>query len=434
MKVIKGITTVMVSSIVLSSGIVQAPSMAYENQMEHVADMINQSSELYVSGAGIHRKKLLDRGKIQEIADVYRNSEKKKFRDAGIKKFDIVLDFPNNVSIKLISKKVDGVYIGRCSIGERYEYFSTDENIYDEIVGLIKSTNEYVDIYNTGDIVREGDYAVTSVEISKATYSNAESAIITGPGGTPDTLSSAPLSGFLKAPILVTDKNKLRGEVKDEIQRLGVKNIYITSGTNIVGQPVREELKSLGYSITDLSSRDRYHTAENVAEFILKNSNEGDVDKTILINGKNYADAPSISAFAYREKAPILLTNGNILRKETLDIIKNKENLLIVGGDNSVPKCMEDRLNDYYIKVGRLHGDNRYETSQQIVSGLFFDNRKLLVTGGKDDMAAGIIAAGYCSENRRPLLMIKKGDEFNKNLKNRDLLYLTKKAYEDLNK
>ena len=434
MKIIKGITTVMVSSIVLSSGIVQAPSMAYENQMEHVADMINQSSELYVSGAGIHRKKLLDRKKIQEIADVYRNSAKKKIKDAGIKKFDVTLDFPNDVSIKLVSNKVDGVYIGRCSIGDKYEYFSTDENIYEEITGLVKDTNEYVDIYNTGDIVREGDYAVTSVEISKATYPKAESAIITGPGGTPDTLSSAPLSGFLKAPILVTDKDKLREEVKNEIQRLGVKNIYITSGANIVGPSVREELKSLGYRITDLSSKDRYHTAENVAKFILKNSEGTDVDKTILINGQNYADAPSISAFAYREKAPILLTNGNILRKETLDIIKNKENLLIVGGKSSVPQSMEDRMNDEYIKVGRLHGKDRYQTSQQIVSGLFFDNRKLLVSGGKEDMAAGIIAAGYCSENSRPLLMIKKGDQFNKNLKNRDLLYLTKKAYEDLNK
>ena len=434
MKNIKVIATVMASSIFLSSGIVQAPSMAYENQIDHVADMINQSSELIVMGNGINQRKLLNKRKIQEITDIYRNSVKKKIDNINMKKFDLILDFPNDISIKLVSGKVDGKYIGMCSIGNKNEYFSTEEDIYESILNIIKNTKKYVDIYKTGEIVREGDYAITSVELSKATYPNAENVIITGPKGTPDTLSSAPLSGFLQAPILVTDSNRLRREVKDEIERLGAKNIYITSGTDVVSKSVRDELISQGYKIIDLSSGNRYQTAERVARYILDNSNSGNnIDKTILINGQNYADAPSISAFAYRETSPILLTNGKILRKETFEIIKNKENLLIVGGENSVPKAMEEKLNNNYIKIGRLKGKDRYETSQQIVSGLFSDNSKLLVSDGKEDLGAGIVSAGYCFENNRPLLMIKKGNKINDKLRKRDLLYLTKKAYEDLN-
>ena len=119
--------------------------------------------------------------------------------------------------------------------------------------------------------------------------------------------------------------------------------------------------------------------------------------------------------------------------QETFEIIKNKENLLIVGGNKSVPKAMEDKLNNNYIKIGRLEGKDRYETSQKIVSSLFVDNNKLLISDGKDDLGAGIVAAGYCFENDRPLLMVKKGNKINENLKKKDLLYLTKKAYEDLN-
>lgn len=435
MKNIKKITTVMVSSIVLSSGIVQATAMAYDNQMDHVADMINQSSELKVVGNGIHQRKLLNRKRIQEIADVYRNTSKKKVSDVDIKKFDLILDFPNDVSIKLVSDKVNGMYIGQCSTGNNSEYFSSEENIYENILNIIKNTNQYVDLYKTGEIIREGDYAVTSVELSKATYPKAENVIITGPKGTPDTLSSAPLSGFLQAPILVTDSNKLRDEVKAEIKRLGARNIYITSGLDVVNQSVRDDLVAEGYKIVDLSSNDRYQTSEKVARFIIEKnrSNGDDIDKTILINGQNYADAPSISTFAYREKSPILLTDGKILRKETFEIIKNKENLLIVGGNKSVPKAMEDKLNNNYIKIGRLEGKDRYETSQKIVSSLFVDNNKLLISDGKDDLGAGIMAAGYCFENDRPLLMVKKGNKINENFKKKDLLYLTKKAYEDLN-
>lgn len=434
MKNIKLVATIMASSIFLSSGIVELSSLAYENEIEHVADMINQSSELIVTGNGISNRKILNKEKIQEIADIYRNSVKKKVDKIDIEKFDFILDFPNEVSIKLISGKVDGMYVGMCSVGNKKEYFSTEENIYENILEIVKNTRKYLDTYKTGDIIREGDYAVSSVKLSEATYPSAENVIITGPKGTPDTLSSAPLSGFLQAPILITDNNRLRREVKAEIERLGAKNIYITSGIDVVNRSVRDELISEGYKIIDLSSGDRYQTAERVAKYILDNSNSGNnIDKTILINGKNYADAPSISAFAYRETSPILLTNGKILRKETFEIIKNKENLLIVGGENSVPKAMAEKLNNNYIKIARLKGKDRYETSQQIVNTLFINNNKLILSDGKEDLVAGIISAGYCYENNRPLLMVRKGNKINESLKKRDLLYLTRKAYDDLN-
>lgn len=434
MKILKKSAIVMAYVVIFSSGAYTVQSYAYNTQAEHVADIINQSSELTVSGKNLEQRKLTDISNIQKIADIYRNAKKTKINDVSNAKFDIELNFPNNVTIKLSADKKNGKYIGVCYIGDRKEYFSTEENIYEGVYDIVKNTNQYIETYKEGDIIREGDYALTSVGISKATFSKSDNIILTGPNGTPDTLTSAPLSGFLKAPILITDSNKLRGEVRDEIKRLGAKNIYITSGTNVVNNSVRETLKKYGYNIIDLSSKDRYHTAENVARYILEHNDETySVDKTILINGKNYADAPSISAFAYRENTPILLTNGKVLRKETFDIIKNKQNLLVVGGTNSVPTAMLNKLNDNYIKVGRLSGNNRYETSEKIVNGLFNNNNKLLISDGKNDLVAGIISAGYCVENNRPLLMVSKADRYNKELKNKNLIYLTKQAYNDIN-
>lgn len=423
----KILSTVLVSSIILSSGAIQTSSFAYANQMEHVADMINQSSELTVSGPNLHKRKITDAENIQKIVDVYKNAKKEKTSSFKIKDFDLKLYFPGDVKIELVRDK----NLGRCAIGDSYEYFKTDENIVSQIETIINATNKYIEFYSEGEIIKEGDPVVSSVELSKATYPQSENVIITGPKGTPDSLASAPLAGYLSAPILITTKDRLRPEVESEIKRLGAKNIYFTSGNNVVSADVKIKLKNNGYNVVDLSASDRYKTAENISRFILERSNKS--EKTILINGENYADAPSISAFAFREQAPILLTNGRILRKDTFNIIKRNKNLLIVGGKDSIPYEMENKLNDNLINVGRLQGKDRYETSFKIVSGLFANNNKLLVSDGKEDLGAGIIAAGYCVANKRPLIMVKKGLKENSQIKKRNLLYLTEKAYKDIN-
>lgn len=427
----KKISVLLISSIALSSGFIQTPVMADTSQTEHVGDIINYSPEMMASGEGINPKKIVDRSSIKEITTLYRESEKIELDSSKIlDNYDLYLNFANNVTIGFRTKELDGDYLGYCTTGGQIVPFKTKENIAVKILEIIRNTNKFTDYYDDGQSIREGDSVAKAIELSRASYSSAENVVITGVDGIADSLASAPLSSFLKAPVLVTEKESLRSDLEAEIKRLGAKNIYFTSGNNVISSGIKDKLKKNGYNINDLSSRNRYETAEKIAQYLI--SEDGSGEKTILINGKNYADAPSISAFSYEHRAPILLTNGKILRKETFDIIKKNENLLIVGGYNSIPEAMQNKLSDNYIKNARLDGKNRYETSRNIVSGLFTDTDKLLIADGNKDLAAGIISAGYCVKNDRPLLLIKKGDKNNALLKDKGIMYLSIKSYENL--
>lgn len=425
------VSILLLSSVVLSSGIIQSPVVAYGSQTDNIGELINHSPEMMVSGEGIHTKKIVDKNNIQKVIDLYRNTEKIELDSSKIlDSYDLYLNFSNNITIGFRTKALDGEFIGYCTMGEEIVPFKTKENIAVKISEIVKNTNKYIEHYEDGQSIRDGDSVIKSIAISRATYSSADNVIITGKDGIADSLSSAPLASFLKAPVLVTEKDNLRGELETEIRRLGTKNIYFTSGNNVISSSVKEKLRKNGYNTVDLSSINRYETSEKIAQYLQTNNGSG--EKTVLINGKNYADAPSISAFAYEHKAPILLTNGKILRKETFDIIKKNQNLLIVGGFDSIPEAMQSKLSDNYIKNARLDGKDRYETSRNIVSGLFTEDDRLLIADGNKDLASGILSAGYCVENNRPLLLIKKGDKNNNSLNNKNLMYLSFKSYENL--
>jgi len=57
--------------------------------------------------------------------------------------------------------------------------------------------------------------------------------------GMVDALTAGPLATFLKAPILLTEAGKaLNGDTKAELTKLGVKTVYVTSGTGVISQAI----------------------------------------------------------------------------------------------------------------------------------------------------------------------------------------------------
>lgn len=302
--------------------------------------------------------------------------------------------------------------------------------IFTSFSNFSSSEMNYGHDFNENHILMlENSKTKTSCSISEMTYKSAKNVIISGENSTPDLLSSAPLSGLLKAPVLLCDGSKDNLDVDKEIQRLGAKTIYVISGEKIVSRDIIDRYRNEGYTIVNLSGKDRFDTSDKIADFIIRNNPK--FEKSILINGINYADAPSISAFAYRHVTPILLTNGKTLTKKTYDVININKNILMVGGDNSISSKLYDELQDRFMKVGRISGKNRYETSKNIVEGLFEYNDKLLVADGKEDIDIGIISAGYCSLRYRPLILIKKNYKYEYILKDANKVYISRKALDD---
>nr|WP_308551196.1 cell wall-binding repeat-containing protein [uncultured Peptostreptococcus sp.] len=138
-------------------------------------------------------------------------------------------------------------------------------------------------------------------------------------------------------------------------------------------------VKSDAASIRRIEGVDRYQTSINVADHHRS-------DTAIVVNGKDFPDALSAVSLANKFKANIILTRPTSddfqYKKFTADLInRNIENVIIIGGENSVDKGYEIELSKFF-KVERIQGNDRYETSMKVVerSGI----KKLCITDGRN--------------------------------------------------
>lgn len=94
-----------------------------------------------------------------------------------------------------------------------------------------------------------------------------------------------------------------------------------------------------------LAGGDRYQTAVEIAKAYKPVLNK-DINTAIIVNGENYADALSSGTVAMHTNGAILLTRSNKLNKNTKQYIQdnNIKNIIIVGGESSVSKDVENEL------------------------------------------------------------------------------------------
>ena len=90
----------------------------------------------------------------------------------------------------------------------------------------------------------------TSVAISKRYTEKADTVILANGPNEIDALSAAPLAGFHKAPILLVRANEIPEAVKEEISRLGAKNVIIVGGTEAVSKQFEAALVEENYTVS----------------------------------------------------------------------------------------------------------------------------------------------------------------------------------------
>lgn len=118
-------------------------------------------------------------------------------------------------------------------------------------------------------------------------------------------------------------------------------------------------------------------------------------DTAIVATGANYADALSVSSYAYHAKAPVFLCDPSTgLTAAQRTALNGFKHVLVVGGEAAVPSSYVAGLSD----VVRLQGATRYETSVEIArwassNGLHMDGA-VFATGANfpDALAAGPLA------------------------------------------
>ncbi len=188
----------------------------------------------------------------------------------------------------------------------------------------------------------------------------------------PDALSGSALAGVYGCPILLTNKERLSAETKSEIQRLAASDckVLILGGTGTVSEAVENAIKKLGVKTERVAGTNREATAQAVYE---KGKDAGGFHAggtVILSTGYSFADVLSISPYAYASRTPILLAKKDCsLSKETKLLIQQEgfTRVIIIGGTGSVSEEAENWLKGLGIKVLRLTGLTRYETSAEIL-------------------------------------------------------------------
>jgi putative cell wall-binding protein len=208
-----------------------------------------------------------------------------------------------------------------------------------------------------------------------------------------DALAAGPLAAALNAPILLTDGDKLSQEVIDEMTRLGVENVYVTSGKAVIKQAVLDALA--GKTVVALGGVDQYETSVNIAKEVIKAG--GNASTIFVANGetaKVAQDALSIGAVAAAAKQPILLTKKGELPAVVKDYIASLSvsKSVIVGGTGVVADAVKTALPT----AERVFGNDAYDTNLEVLKKFSFNFNRVFVANGEtkvDALAGAPLAA-----------------------------------------
>lgn len=251
------------------------------------------------------------------------------------------------------------------------------------------------------------DRIETSIRVSNKVYpdGSAENVVIAGWGGEVDALTATLLASTKDAPLLLVTDSQY-STIKDELNRLGVKNVYIAGGSAVVSERFEKNLKVAGYNVTRLSGENRYFTAAEIMK-------EASVDSkhVFLVNGgseKNdqLADAVAVGPVSGKNKSPILLTFNNKLPQATIDALEGVDQITIVGGNVAVNDSVERTLKNEGYKVDRVKGEDRYETAVEISKKYFGRSAKsILVNDGRVSFADALVGGYLGAKKDAPILL-----------------------------
>lgn len=246
-------------------------------------------------------------------------------------------------------------------------------------------------------------YQTMAALVEKGEWEQGGTAIVASGANFPDALSASSLAGLLDAPVILTENSGLSTDASDELKRLAPTRVHVIGGESAISASTYKQIQNITgkkCTVERIAGQTRYETCMKIASHPAFKQ----AKTVIIVTGTNYADALSISPYAYRKGYPILLCDPvKGLTNEEFDFVHEMcyDYAILVGGTSAVPQHVETQLkwlalNDQI----RLSGATRYETSAEILdfethaTSLKTDG-VFLATGNNfpDALAAGPVAA-----------------------------------------
>lgn len=245
----------------------------------------------------------------------------------------------------------------------------------------------------------------TSRKIADRFFGHSKYVIVARNDDYPDALTASLLARILDCPILLNNPKYLEKETKEEIIRLGAKDIILVGQENALSKEVKMELDKLDQDKAErIGGKDRYETsallAKRVAGLI------GGVDQAIVASGEDFPDALASAPLSGKKVAPILLTRKESLPKSVDAMIKELKikAVDIAGGNKAVATSLEKALPKL---TKRYDGDNRYDTAALIANDVRTSPRQVYLASGEvfpDALTIGPVAA----KTEDPILLSRK--------------------------
>ena len=204
-----------------------------------------------------------------------------------------------------------------------------------------------------------------------------------------DAVTSAGLSGYKDAPVLLTRSTGISRGVANFIEDHGVGRVVVVGGAASIPDEVLEEIEGLESepTVDRIAGADRAATAAEVASELGGDATWCGTDESVavVVNGSDMpaVDAIAVGPLAYALELPVLLTDADALPDATADFLmdENIERVVIVGGMGAVSADVADELSEIGVDaVQRIAGDSAAGTSVELA--------KLMLGDCADDVGA----------------------------------------------
>lgn len=249
------------------------------------------------------------------------------------------------------------------------------------------------------------DRVATAVTASRAHHDVADEAVLATADAFADAVASTALAARASGPVLLTEGDRLPPEVEAELQRLGVRHVWVLGGTHAVPSSVTDQLTQSGYAVSRLSGDQRYATARKVA-VEAGPSMTGEVVVALghhRVADRAWPDAIAAATLAAGpDRIPTLLTRPDRLPRDTEQGLMElgATTVVIPGGPQGVSEAVEQHIRDLGYEVERVGGASRYRTSMQlaerVLARLPAAGRPLVTASGAafpDAVSAGAVTA-----------------------------------------
>ena len=269
------------------------------------------------------------------------------------------------------------------------------KEIKDEIAKIKEANTTPVEKEIKAERVAGKSRINTAVEVSKKYYNKADTVIIANYEKFADSLSASALSKALKAPILLVKKDQLDSVVAQEIKRLGAKNVVVIGGKLSVDK-TKNSLSQ--YNVQTIAGSNRYETSAKIAQEVIKLTG---TKKAVVASGETFADALTVAPLANKNNMPILLVQQNNIPKATQEVLKQIDEVLVVGGELTISKEVANKLPN----ATRIAGANRYDTAKKIYEHGFKDSKEVNIANGTTAADSLVIGSIDC-----PILLVESNE------------------------